>query len=81
MKQQQCKYCPQMIMWVETAKNHKPMCVELPTVIRHGSEPPPTASYYDEQGNYYKAEDVPVKMQVYRAHWGNCPGADKARKR
>jgi hypothetical protein len=82
MKKQQCRYCPREITMVLTAKNQKWTPVELPGTIRHGSEPPEPGAYYDANGNFYaKADEVPCKVEVFRSHWGECPGRDAARKK
>lgn len=76
-----CRFCSVPLIWIETAKTGKHCPVEVPPVVRNGSEPPLEAKYFDIKGNFYHAHNVPMKTEVFVSHWGNCPGAEKARRR
>lgn len=47
---------------------------------RTGSAPMLKGKYYDTQGNLYTEDQVPCGIDVWRSHFGDCPGRDEARK-
>jgi len=79
MNGKECKFCPTIIGWLKTQKG-KWTAVEANPIKRMGSDPLPRGKYYTTFGELFDANDVPNGVDVYRSHWGDCPGAEKARK-
>jgi hypothetical protein len=78
LRQKPCDYCPAMISWIETPAGRR-VPVEAEPVMRHGSDPLPKGKYFDAAGNCYSEHDAPCKWELYRSHWADCPGRDRAR--
>jgi hypothetical protein len=80
MYDKKCEHCGEPLRFLKTAKGKNAPC-EAEPYVRDGSDPLPAGKYYDWRGNLYNQDDVPCKTQVFRSHWGDCPGAAEARKR
>jgi hypothetical protein len=50
-------------------------------VKRMGSAPLDKGKYLDANGDMYDESSVPNGIQVWRSHWGDCPGAKEARRK
>ncbi|GEM_PF-4322198 len=80
MKARPCTYCGTMITMIQTL-NKKWSPIEPQFQKRMGSAPLVKGKYYDEQGEIYDESEVPNGIKVWRAHWGDCPGAKEAKKK
>ena len=84
MKQEPCKYadlgCTQLISFIDMPST-KRMPVHAEPTRRLTADLLPKGIYYTEEGTRYTHETAPLNVDVYLSHWGNCPGAEKARKK
>lgn len=82
---QECrgKGCGQLLVFIRTKASNREKATpcEYPPVMRDVSKPLPEGVYYDMSGEYYKADEAPMKVPLYRAHWRDCPARDSFRKR
>lgn len=75
-----CRYCRAPILFIETRKGRQTP-VGSQEFTRQGLEALPPGRYFSDSGDCYDAAAVPAGLIVFRSHWSDCPGADKARKK
>jgi hypothetical protein len=78
-KTRQCMFCNTLLNFIRTPEG-KITPVDAKKQRRSGSAPLLKGKYYDGVGNQYTEDQVPNGIDVWRSHWGDCPGRDEARK-
>lgn len=71
MKTTRCRRCDAEIAFVLTPKNRR-MPVNAKSVTRNDTEPLSRGKYVDRYGTLYNENTAPVKVELWKAHWGDC---------
>lgn len=74
-----CRYCDAVLRFIDSAEKRKPMPVLAEPIRRAGSEALQKGRYMDLKGNLYTESEAPNGVDLYRAHWSDCPGMNRVK--
>ncbi len=75
----ECRDCGAELKFIRTAQGKLLPCEAKPVTVTH-----PPEMLVTQEGGVFKydfGDGLDSERKYYRPHWGNCPGADRFRKK